>query len=93
MNGAIFRAWTEQMLAPALQPGDIVIMDTIVLAGGCAVIPGVDEAVSGRTQINAVIANPFANMALSQRIRPKQLATDAPSLLVACGLAMRRFDQ
>lgn len=68
-------------------------VDHIVLAGGCAVIPGVDEAVSGRTQINAVIANPFANMALSQRIRPKQLATDAPSLLVACGLAMRRFDQ
>ena len=29
MNGAIFRAWTEQMLAPALQPGDIVIMDNL----------------------------------------------------------------
>jgi type IV pilus assembly protein PilM len=53
----------------------------------------VDEAVSGRTQISTVVANPFANMALSQRIRPKNLATDAPSLLVACGLAMRRFDQ
>jgi type IV pilus assembly protein PilM len=32
-------------------------------------------------------------MALSQRIRPKNLATDAPSLIVACGLALRRFDQ
>ena len=29
MNGAIFRAWTEQMLAPVLQPGDIVIMDNL----------------------------------------------------------------
>ena len=29
MNGSIFRAWTEQMLAPALQPGDIVIMDNL----------------------------------------------------------------
>ena len=68
-------------------------VDHVVLAGGCAVIPGVDEAVSGRTQISTIVANPFANMALSQRIRPKNLATDAPSLLVACGLALRRFDQ
>ncbi len=68
-------------------------VDHIVLSGGCAVIPGVDETVAGRTQINTVIANPFANMALSQRIRPKNLATEAPSLMVACGLALRRFDQ
>lgn len=68
-------------------------VDHIILAGGCAVIPGVDEIVSERTQINTVVANPFASMALSQRIRPKNLAADAPSLLVACGLAMRRFDQ
>ncbi len=68
-------------------------VDHIVLAGGCAVIQGVDETVSGRTQIGTIIANPFANMALSQRIRPKNLATDAPSLIVACGLALRRFDQ
>jgi transposase len=27
MNGDIFRAWVEQMLAPELRPGDIVIMD------------------------------------------------------------------
>jgi len=67
-------------------------VDHIVLAGGCAVIAGVDEVVAGRTQISTVVANPFANMALSQRIRPKNLAADAPSLMVACGLAMRRFD-
>ena len=29
MNGSIFRAWTEQMLAPELQPGDIVVMDNL----------------------------------------------------------------
>lgn len=29
MNGAIFKAWIEQMLAPALQPGDIVVMDNL----------------------------------------------------------------
>ena len=29
MSGAIFKAWVEQMLAPALQPGDIVVMDNL----------------------------------------------------------------
>jgi type IV pilus assembly protein PilM len=67
-------------------------VDHIVLAGGCAVIPRVDEVVSGRTQVKTVIANPFAEMSLSQRVKPKSLAADAPSLLVACGLALRRFD-
>jgi type IV pilus assembly protein PilM len=35
---------------------------------------------------------PFANMSLSSKIRPKNLTADAPALLVACGLALRRFD-
>jgi len=64
----------------------------IVLSGGCAAIPGADEAVTKRVQVNTIIANPFANMALSSKIRPKSLTQDAPSLMVACGLAMRRFD-
>ncbi len=67
-------------------------VDHIILAGGCAVIPGLDEVVANRTQVNTLIANPFANMGLSGRVRPKQLAMEAPALLVACGLAMRRFD-
>jgi type IV pilus assembly protein PilM len=67
-------------------------VDHIVLAGGCAVIPGLEDAISGRTQVNTMVANPFANMALSSRVRPKLLAADAPSLMIACGLAMRRFD-
>ncbi|MEO7727206.1 MAG: pilus assembly protein PilM [Burkholderiales bacterium] len=64
----------------------------ILLAGGCAAIPGIDEVATRRTSVPSMIANPFANMALSSKIRPKNLATDAPSLMVACGLAMRRFD-
>ena len=68
-------------------------VDHIVLAGGCAVIGGLDEVVAARTQIDTIVANPFANMQVSQRIRPKHLVADAPSLMVACGLALRRFDQ
>jgi type IV pilus assembly protein PilM len=64
----------------------------VLLAGGCAAIPGIDEVVTRRAAVASMVANPFANMALSSKIRPKNLATDAPSLMVACGLAMRRFD-
>ena len=68
-------------------------VDHILLAGGCAMIPGLDEIVATRAQSSTMIANPFASMALSSRIKPKQLTMDAPALLIACGLAMRRFDK
>jgi type IV pilus assembly protein PilM len=64
----------------------------IVLSGGCAALAGLDDAVATRTQVNTLVANPFAQMTLSSRIKPRQLQTDAPALMVACGLAMRRFD-
>lgn len=67
-------------------------MHHIVLAGGCAAIPGADQSVAKRTQVNTIVANPFGSMQLSQKIRPRSLQSDAPALMVACGLAMRRFD-
>jgi len=67
-------------------------VDHILLAGGSAVIPGLDEVVHTRTQVPTMVANPFAAMQTSQRIQLKRLIQDAPSLIVACGLAMRRFD-
>lgn len=67
-------------------------VDHIMLAGGCASIAGVDTLVQERTRVNTVAANPFAGMALSSRIKPQQLAADAPSLMIACGLALRGFD-
>jgi type IV pilus assembly protein PilM len=64
----------------------------IVLAGGCAAIHGVEAAITQRTQVPTVVANPFAGMTVSSKIKPKNLAQDAPRLMVACGLALRRFD-
>jgi type IV pilus assembly protein PilM len=64
----------------------------VVLAGGCAALLGLDEAVATRTQVSTLVANPFELMTLSSRIKPRQLQADAPALMVACGLAMRRFD-
>jgi type IV pilus assembly protein PilM len=67
-------------------------VDHILLAGGSAVIPGLDEVVHARAQVPTSVANPFAAMQTASRIQLKRLMVDAPSLIVACGLAMRRFD-
>ena len=67
-------------------------VDQILLAGGGAMIPGIDEVVAQRTDMPTQVVNPFANMAVGPKIRPQALTADAPSLFVACGLAMRRFD-
>lgn len=68
-------------------------VDQILLAGGCAVIPGLAEVVSSRTQVPASVVSPFKSMDVSGAVREKQLKLEAPSLLVATGLAMRRFNQ
>jgi transposase len=44
MNGELFRAWTEQMLAPILLPGDLVIMDNLQSHK----VKGVREAIAAR---------------------------------------------
>lgn len=65
----------------------------IVLMGGCSLLPGIADVVAERTQVDTLMANPFAKMSLAQRVRPKNLLNDAASLMVACGLALRRFEQ
>jgi len=67
-------------------------VDHIVLAGGTASIPGVDELVEDRIGISTTIANPFANMSVASRIKPQRLSNDAPALMIAVGLALRAFD-
>jgi len=67
-------------------------VDHILLAGGCASIPGLDDVVHGKVQTSTMIANPFAKMAVSSNVKARQLAAEAPGLFVACGLALRRFD-
>jgi len=67
-------------------------VDQIVLSGGCALLPGLDELVAKRAGVATIVANPFANMQTSDRVRPRQLAQDAPLLLIATGLALRSFE-
>ena len=63
-----------------------------MLAGGSAMIPGIDEMVANKLGVHTSIANPFSNMTLASRVKAQSLSNDAPALIIACGLAMRSFD-
>lgn len=67
-------------------------VDQIVLAGGCASIPGIAEMVEEQIGVLSIVANPLSNMSLSSRVQAQALAQDAPALMIACGLALRSFD-
>ncbi|NOQ63613.1 MAG: type IV pilus assembly protein PilM [Methyloprofundus sp.] len=68
-------------------------IDSIVLAGGCSSIAGIDKLVEQELAIPAFVANPFINMALSNKIKPQSLSNDASAMMIACGLALRGFDE
>ena len=68
------------------------VIDQVILAGGCAHIPGVEAAIHQRLQIPCVIAQPFAKMSIGSRAKPAQLGQDQASMLIAAGLALRAFD-
>ncbi len=68
-------------------------IDAVILAGGCAAIAGVDKLVSQTLNVPTYIANPFVNIPLSSRVNAASLAKDAPTMLIACGLALRGFDE
>lgn len=66
-------------------------IDQIFLGGGCSMLPGLVDIVAERTKLSTAVISPFKGMDLGSNINEKSLRNDAPSYLVACGLAMRRF--
>ncbi len=66
-------------------------VDAIVIAGGTASIDGLAELVQEKLGTATVVANPFVDMALGSRVNAEAIANDAPSLMIACGLALRSF--
>ncbi|MEM0955604.1 MAG: pilus assembly protein PilM [Pseudomonadota bacterium] len=67
-------------------------VDYIVLAGGVSSMEGLDAMVQDKLGTPATVANPFADMAISNKVNAVALSSDAPALMIACGLAMRSFD-
>ncbi|MEA3277643.1 MAG: pilus assembly protein PilM [Pseudomonadota bacterium] len=66
--------------------------DRILLAGGSASIPHIEELVEQRLGIPTTVANPFSRMSAAPRVQVPSLSRDAPGMMVAVGLALRGFD-
>lgn len=78
-----------QFFFSASQYNDV---DYIILAGGVASMDGLVGLIEEKLGTQTVVANPFAGMSVSSRVNAVALANDAPSLMIATGLAMRSFD-
>ncbi len=68
-------------------------VDYILLAGGSASIPDLDDLIQEKVGASCSVANPFSDMALANKVSASAIANDAPALMIACGLALRSFDQ
>jgi type IV pilus assembly protein PilM len=64
-------------------------VDYILLAGGVAAIDGLSELVREQLASPVLVVNPFAKLEMGSKVNKTMLENDAPSLLIACGLAMR----
>lgn len=88
-----FRDAMAQQVNRALQffysSSQVAQIHHIVLAGGCAAIDSICPLMVSKTSAEVTVANPFAQMTLSSKVREQLLANDAPALMIACGLAMR----
>lgn len=67
-------------------------IDAIALAGGSSSLSGLAAAIQEKLGVPSVIVNPFAKMAVAGKVDTKALTSQAPSFMIACGLAMRSFD-
>lgn len=67
-------------------------VDHIILAGGVASLEGLGGLIEEKLGTPATVADPFANMSIASRVNSSALASDAPSLMIAAGLAMRGFE-
>ena len=91
-----FKDAVVQQVSRSLQfffaAGQFNQIDAILLAGGTASIPGLARLIEQKIGTPTLVANPFADMLLAPKVNPSALASDAPSLMIACGLALRSFD-
>jgi type IV pilus assembly protein PilM len=67
-------------------------VDHIILAGGVSSMEGLEHLVQEKLGTPTSVANPFAQMSISSKVNAVALSSDAPAMMIACGLALRSFD-
>lgn len=69
--------------------GQYGYIEKILIAGGCSLIPGIDEQIQTDLGIPTAIANPFTTCSLGSKVNPQRFTSDIPALLHAAGLSLR----
>lgn len=64
-------------------------VEKILLAGGCSLIPGIDEQIQTDLGIPTAIVNPFTSCSLGSKVNPQRFTSDIPALLHSAGLSLR----
>lgn len=64
----------------------------ILVCGGCARIPGIDEQIQSVIGIPVRVVNPFTRVALGAKVSPVRFTNDMQALLIAAGLSLRGLD-
>jgi len=67
-------------------------VDHILLAGGLARQPGLATLIEEQLGATTTVANPFSKMVIGKKVNLDAINNDAPSLMVACGLALRNLE-
>ncbi len=89
-----FKETTAQQISRFLQfffsaGGDISNIDHLIIGGGASLLPDLCELTESHIGVPTSLANPFENMSTVGKINKANLASDAPSFLIAAGLAIR----
>jgi type IV pilus assembly protein PilM len=92
----LFKETVIQQIGRALQiffsSSEEAEIHYIVLAGGVAMLPGLDILIQEKLNIKTSVANPFLDMEIAGRVNKNNLMEEASSLVLTCGLALRTFD-
>ena len=89
-----FKETTAQQVSRFLQffysaGGDTGDIDHLILGGGTSSLPNLAELTESHIGVPTSIANPFMDMSSSNKVNKANLEADAPSFLIAAGLAIR----
>lgn len=90
-----FRSAVVQQISRSLQffysSSPYNYVDHLFVAGGVAAMDGLADNVENQLGVPSTAADPFAKMLVAKGVDDQALKMDAPSLLLATGLAMRSF--
>ncbi|WP_207060594.1 type IV pilus assembly protein PilM [Motiliproteus sp. SC1-56] len=91
-----FKQTTAQQISRSLQfyysSGTHGEIECLLLMGGVAALPEIADTVTQELGVRTEIADPFRDMAIDSRINRGKFDIEASSLVLACGLALRSFE-